>query len=158
MGIREKIEQAAITNWLSADMDVESIKEVKELARISAKIQMKRNELGMNQKQFAKALGVSQGMVSKWESGEYNFTISALSVLCSKLNMDFRPEIRENAEEICGETSQLKFLTNKVKELKIGGDGIISADSGEFGLDMCLSEMNLTNGRRVAQLLMRVMA
>ncbi|MCH5279935.1 MAG: helix-turn-helix transcriptional regulator [Lachnospiraceae bacterium] len=30
--------------------------------------------MGMTQLEFAKHMGVSQGMVSKWESREYNFT------------------------------------------------------------------------------------
>ena len=48
-----------------------ALNSIKELAKISAKIEMKRNELGMNQKEFARMMNVSQGMVSKWKSGEY---------------------------------------------------------------------------------------
>ena len=45
---------------------------------ISAEISMKRQELGLNQKQLAEKLGVSQAMVSRWETGEANFTLSSL--------------------------------------------------------------------------------
>ena len=46
----------------------------------------------MNQKQFASFMGVSQAMISKWESGEYNFTINTLNEICDKLGLDFNPE------------------------------------------------------------------
>lgn len=42
-----------------------------ELAKISARIERCRIEMGMNQQEFAKYMGVTQGMVSKWESREY---------------------------------------------------------------------------------------
>ncbi len=65
------------------------------MALISAKILERRCEMGMNQKQFAEYMGVSQGMVSKWESGDYNFTIITLQEICEKLDLQFEPEIRE---------------------------------------------------------------
>ena len=56
---------------------------------IAATIINKRHELGLTQKDFAKKCGVSQGMVSKWESAEYNFTIATLSELMSMLEIPF---------------------------------------------------------------------
>lgn len=41
----------------------------------------------MSQKEFATYMGVSQSMVSKWESREYNFTTKALNEICKKLNL-----------------------------------------------------------------------
>lgn len=54
---------------------------------IAAEISLKRLELGLNQKQFAKFMGVSQGLVSRWESGETNFTLSTLVDIASKLDI-----------------------------------------------------------------------
>lgn len=56
---------------------------------IAGIIANKRNELNMNQKNFAKYLGVSQSMISKWESCEYNFTIDSLMSLLEKLELSF---------------------------------------------------------------------
>lgn len=56
---------------------------------IAAAIINKRHDLGLTQKEFAKKYHVSQGMVSKWESAEYNFTISNLTELMSKLDIPF---------------------------------------------------------------------
>jgi transcriptional regulator with XRE-family HTH domain len=50
----------------------------------------------MTQAEFAKYMGVSQGMVSKWESREYNFTIKSLNEICQKLNMQMCLEIQSN--------------------------------------------------------------
>ena len=57
-------------------------------AAISSRIEMWRAEHGMTQKQFAEFVGVTQTMVSKWESGEYNFTIKTLATLSEKLDID----------------------------------------------------------------------
>ena len=35
----------------------------------------------MNQSEFAKYMGVSQSMISKWESGEYNFSCESIAQL-----------------------------------------------------------------------------
>ena len=50
----------------------------------------------MTQKEFADYMGVTQGMVSKWESREYNFTIKSLNEICHKLGMT----VEVNVEKI----------------------------------------------------------
>ncbi|NBH78838.1 helix-turn-helix domain-containing protein [Clostridiaceae bacterium] len=64
--------------------DIES---ARLLGEISATIVKKRIELGMTQKAFAAYLGVSQTMVSKWESADYNFSIKALAEIACKLEL-----------------------------------------------------------------------
>ncbi len=87
MGITEKIASAEKTNWLSEGISEAEIKTTVELAKISAKIERCRLDLGMTQKEFADFMGVSQGMISKWESREYNFTIRSLNEICQKLGL-----------------------------------------------------------------------
>ena len=60
----------------------------KTLAGISAEIVKRRISLGMTQKQFAEYMEVSQGMVSKWESADYNFSVKSLAHIAAKLDMD----------------------------------------------------------------------
>lgn len=96
MSIGEKIANAKTTDWLTEGLEEKQIKEIKELALIAAKIELKRTALGMTQKEFAKKMGVSQGMVSRWESGTYNFTITTLNEICKKLELEFEPTIRDN--------------------------------------------------------------
>ena len=51
--------------------------------------------MGMTQQEFAEYMGVTQGMVSKWESREYNFTIRSLNEIFHKLNFDFTVSIEK---------------------------------------------------------------
>jgi transcriptional regulator with XRE-family HTH domain len=52
---------------------------------ISTKIYDYRMENGLSQKKLAEILGVTQAMVSKLESGEYNYTIEQLWKITKKL-------------------------------------------------------------------------
>ena len=113
------------SNWLIEGVSKEQLESEKILAVISAKIQLKRIEMGMDQKQFAKKLGVSQGMVSRWESGSYNFTISTLVNICEKLGLAFDPQITtkeievfatENAPSIVFDFSNIKYNSNRNEE------------------------------------------
>lgn len=97
MSISEKLANAQATEWLSEGLEEKEIREIKELALIAAKIEGKRSSLGMTQKEFARMMGVSQGMVSRWESGTYNFTVTTLNDICDKLGLIFEPIIREEA-------------------------------------------------------------
>lgn len=87
MGITEKIASAKKTNWIADGISEAEVKTTIELAKISAKIERCRLDLGMTQKEFADYMGVTQGMISKWESREYNFTIRSLNEICQKLGL-----------------------------------------------------------------------
>lgn len=87
MGIMEKIAGAKKTDWISEGISEAEVKTTVELAKISAKIERCRLDLGMTQKEFADYMGVTQGMISKWESREYNFTIKSLNEICQKLGL-----------------------------------------------------------------------
>lgn len=87
MGIMEKIADAKKTTWVSKGISEAEVKTLVELARISAKIERSRLDLGMTQVEFAEFMGVTQGMVSKWESRDYNFTIRSLNEICQKLDL-----------------------------------------------------------------------
>jgi len=85
MSIKEKLanaeKESCFTN-LYTDQEWE-VKRIKSL--IGAEIEFARVNLGQSQIEFAKFMGVTQGMVSRWESGTYNFTIETLSNIAFKL-------------------------------------------------------------------------
>ena len=83
MGLKDKLTNAKTTDWLTKDISDLELKQIRDLSLISAAIELRRKDLGMD---------VSQAMISKWESGEYNFTINTLNEICNKLNLDFNPE------------------------------------------------------------------
>ena len=93
MGITEKLSGAKRTNWIMEGISEAEVKTIVDLAKISTRIERYRIEMGMTQQEFAEYMGVSQGMVSKWESREYNFTIRSLNEICQKLALDFSVSI-----------------------------------------------------------------
>lgn len=61
---------------------------------IGAEIVMKRCEMGMSQKELARFMGVSQGLVSRWERGEANFTLESLVKISAKLGLEMQCPIK----------------------------------------------------------------
>jgi Predicted transcriptional regulators len=57
---------------------------------IAAEITGRRIDLGMTQKDLAHFLGISQSTLSKWESGETNFTLSTLVSIACKLDIEMQ--------------------------------------------------------------------
>lgn len=57
---------------------------------IAAEITGRRISKNMTQKEFADLLGVSQSTLSKWESGETNFTLSTLVTIAGKLDIEIQ--------------------------------------------------------------------
>ena len=92
--MNDMISKAKIgTDWLSTSLTDLEIKQNFDLGMLSSEIEFRRHELKMSQKDFARLLGVNQSMVSKYESGEYNFSINLLNEICSKIGLSFSPSI-----------------------------------------------------------------
>lgn len=94
--------KAETVEWLADGMTDEQLEIERVRAIIGAEIYLIRTSKQMDQKEFAKFMGVSQGMVSRWESGTYNFSVATLAEICSKLGYTFEPQIVEkkpHAEE-----------------------------------------------------------
>ena len=83
------------STWLIEGISESQLLAEKTMAHVAGEIGLKRVELGMDQKTFAKYMGVSQGMVSRWESGMYNFTLTTLTEICDKLGLSFSAVITE---------------------------------------------------------------
>ncbi|MCR4442713.1 MAG: helix-turn-helix transcriptional regulator [Peptococcaceae bacterium] len=67
--------------------------------QISSAIFRYREKYNMSQKQLAEKLGVTQAMVSKLESGDYNYTIEQLWKVATKLNFDLAIKFAEKEED-----------------------------------------------------------
>ncbi len=128
MGIQDKIDKAKKTKWVTEGFSDSEVKSIVELAKISATIERCRIDMGFTQKEFADYMGVTQGMVSKWESREYNFTIKTLNEICKKIHMELDVSIRDlNNEhpykisiwENSDKTTRKRRVTNWVKNLNV---------------------------------------
>ena len=60
---------------------------------VSAAIENKRYKLNMTQKQFAEMMGITQGMVSKLESAEYNISMDKLIEIFEKLDIEYKIDV-----------------------------------------------------------------
>lgn len=60
----------------------------KLISQVSVAITKERIKLGMTQQEFADYIEVKQSQVSRWEHGEYNFSIKKIAEIASKLNLD----------------------------------------------------------------------
>lgn len=72
----------------SGSLDASDALSAKLMAQISAAITRERIKLGMNQADFAEYIGASQSQISRWEHGDYNFSIKKLSEIAAKLNLN----------------------------------------------------------------------
>lgn len=85
-----KEQERALLNGLSASLDDEELALSVFQGLIAAEISSKRIKLGLSQKEFADSLGVSQGLVSRWENGDTNFTLSTLVKIALNLKIEMR--------------------------------------------------------------------
>lgn len=60
----------------------------KIMAQISTAITKERLKLRMNQAQFAQHINASQSLVSRWECGDYNFSVKKIAEIFAALNLD----------------------------------------------------------------------
>lgn len=131
MGIAEKLAGAKKTNWVSEGFSDAEIKSIVELAKISARIERCRLEMGMTQQEFAEYMGVSQGMVSKWESREYNFTIRTLNEICQKIDLDLSISLDKSC--LKNNYTVIKWDEERVVKSKKGNKWIPDhSDKGEI--------------------------
>ncbi len=60
----------------------------KLMTQISTSITRERLKKNMNQADFAKCIGASQSQVSRWEQGDYNFSLKKIAEIAASLNLD----------------------------------------------------------------------
>jgi len=88
---------------------------------IAAIITIKRMEFGLSQKDLATKIGVSQGLVSRWEKGETNFTIETLVRIAEVLSIEMQcPYVIETKQPAS------KYVKKKKKPRKYQTDNVAS--------------------------------
>jgi len=88
MSIKEKVDQAKYSTWLSDSMTLEEKITAKYIAQIAVTIQRQRKEKSLTQQELANKLGVSQVIVSRWENGEEDFTVATLAKISTALEIE----------------------------------------------------------------------
>lgn len=100
------------------DVAISDIIASRALGNISASIVKKRLELNMTQKEFAAYMSVSQGMVSRWEGGDYNFSIKTLADIAEKLDMELTVNLDVHRRDIRVKRMQNTDISYVVSEQK----------------------------------------
>lgn len=99
----EKIFEKATSVDLFESLSVDEKEAADIRARVAVAFHRARITKQMSQKEFAQYLGVTQGTVSKWESGEQNFSLNSLVKPFSKLGLSIRivpSEIVNRTEQV----------------------------------------------------------
>lgn len=99
MNSKYSVSKEEFFNELSKLLSVEDIRIATILSEISNAISSARIKKKMNQKELSSFLNMSQSMVSKLESGDYNFTIESMVNVLTALDIDFEVLIGNTATE-----------------------------------------------------------
>lgn len=103
----KKIGVSEILSLFEDEIEISDILASKCMSELSTSIAKKRLRLELTQKEFAEYIQVSQAMVSKWEGGDYNFSIKSLAELAERLDMDLHISLKEYKENI-----EVNYLNN----------------------------------------------
>lgn len=101
----KKVEPAKLEDLFSLFENVLAPEDVlcaKVMSQASRAIIRERLNLQMNQKEFAEHIHATQSLVSRWERGDYNFSIKKLSGIASALDMNLHismTPIKNRSEE-----------------------------------------------------------
>ena len=79
-------------------------------AQIATAISTARIERNMNQKQFAEFMEVTQSQVSKWENGDFNFTIEKLCQIADKLDLECNVTLRNRRPRVSKTEENVVYL------------------------------------------------
>jgi len=116
--LNEMIKQAQLNSQLKDALGKEEFEISKRKGELAANIYLTRKELNLNQKDFGRLFGVTQVMVSKWESGDYNFSLDEIEKIEKELNLVFFRSTRE---------SEWKIDKVKMNKSKMKGDMLYAA-------------------------------
>ena len=81
----------------------------KLISQFSNSITSERLRLNMSQKQFADYINATQSLISRWERGDYNFSINKIAEIASKLDLDIYFKIKK-----CESSSDEDMVTTEV--------------------------------------------
>ena len=116
----------AILDLLDEYISPSDVISAKCLGNISAEIVKERLNLKMTQSEFANYLGVSQGMVSKWEGSDYNFSIKALADIAAKLDLNLEVHFSKISTDKISSLSEINQFTCKSSKENTNHNWIIS--------------------------------
>ncbi len=77
-----------LLSLFSEMLSPEDILSAKLMAQFSNAITSERLRLNMSQKDFAQHIDATQSLISRWECGDYNFSINKIAEIAAKLDLN----------------------------------------------------------------------
>lgn len=125
-----------LLNLFSEVLSASDVLSAKLMAQVSAAITRERLKMRMNQKDFAGYLGVTQSEISRWEHGDYNFSLKKISEIAATLDMDIdirftKMSIKKalDSESICAYTGGTTFVCPSISTTQFKYSGTQSYKS-----------------------------
>lgn len=91
----------------------------KLMAQISTAITRERLKLKMNQEQFAKHINTSQSLISRWEHGDYNFSIKKIAEIAASLDLDVNISMNNISSQCIQDSIEYKEPIAFVKTIRL---------------------------------------
>ncbi|MDR2898792.1 MAG: helix-turn-helix domain-containing protein [Clostridiales bacterium] len=102
-----------VVNALADKLTLADLYSAHAISEVSVAIFKKRVSLGLTQKELGEKLGVKQSMISKWENGDYNFTLETIAEICAKMDMVINLRIEDYADIKTEWTMDIGKVTGK---------------------------------------------
>ena len=100
MTLKDRLANARAAGDLFSQIPSANRRYNKLIAEIAVKIKKERLSRDLTQKEFADFMSVTQGMISRWESAEYNFPLRNICEIFDKLGVNFSIRFDEQDEKI----------------------------------------------------------
>ncbi len=92
---------------LTQNMTVTEMAQTALHIQISRMIRDARRKLRMSQKDLADKMGVKQSLISRWESGDCNYTIDTLVEIANALNLSVQCPLTYDEVDVITEPAQI---------------------------------------------------
>jgi transcriptional regulator with XRE-family HTH domain len=109
MTLEEKLANVPVEKDFFSELSEVDIAYEKLMGKISGKIILERTKNHLSQEDLAKKLGVKQSLISKWESGDNNFTFLQAIKIFSKLGIDVDIVFNPQNQYIQNSISSFRF-------------------------------------------------
>lgn len=98
MTLQEKLEKVPVEKDFFAELSKDEVAYENLMGKIASQLILERKKQKMSQAEFAKKLGVKQSLISKWESGDNNFTFKQVIKIFTALEVDIDITFGERSE------------------------------------------------------------
>lgn len=102
-----------LVNALTQHMTAVDIAQTAMHIEISRMIRSARRQINLSQKAMAEKMGVKQSMISRWESGDCNYTIDTLVEIADALGLSVQCPLTFDEVNLSAQPTEIRSITEK---------------------------------------------